>query len=309
MQQEITKLNKEIDLKQILLYALNKKILISSITMIGATISVLFSLSLPNIYTSKALLAPVSEDETLSGKLSSFNSVSSLGGLSFSSPIVSKRNEGIERIKSYEFFSNYFLPNIKLENIMAVDKWIPEENLLIYDKNIFDKNNEKWVRSVKFPKQIKPSDQEAYEVYRQILKIDVNQRTSFIELSIDHHSPEISKKWLETIIYQINESMRKIDTEIAKKSISYLNDSSQATNIESIRDVIATLLENQMQVLMLAASTSDYVYKIIDSPIAPEYKSKPNRKLISILGTFLCFILSLVFVIILYIRSLNKMKY
>lgn len=307
MQQEIIKTNEEIDLKQILFYALNKKVLISSITMIGALISVLFSLSLPNIYTSTALLAPVSQDDSLSGKLGSLNSLSSFAGLSLSSPTVSKSNEGIERIKSHDFFSNYFLPNIKLENIMAVDKWVPEENLLIYDKNIFDINNGKWVRVIEFPKSVKPSAQEAYEVYREILKIDVNQKTSFIELSIDHHSPKIAKKWVEIIIYQINESMRKIDTEVAKKSITYLNESSQLTKIESIRDVIATLLENQMQVLMLAASSSDYVYKIIDSPIEPETKSKPNRTLICILGTFLSIMLSLVIVIVQYIRSLNKM--
>ena len=91
--------------------------------------------------------------------------------------------------------------------------------------------------------------------------------------------------------------MRENDEEIAKKSISFLNKEFQDTKITSIKEAISILLQNQMQTLMLTASNDAYVYKIIDSAIAPEEESRPNRVLIVVLGAFLGMIFSVLIVV------------
>ena len=52
---------------------------------------------------------------------------------------------------------------------------------------------------------------------------------------------------------------------------------------------MSSLIQDQVQVLMLAEASDDYVFKPIVSPIAPEKKSKPSRALICILGTIIGF--------------------
>ena len=259
-----------------------------------------YSLLLPNIYTSKALLAPADQENSISSSLAQYSTLAGLAGVNLPNDTSSKKIEATERISSFDFFKDYFLPNIKLEDLMAVRKWIPTNNEIVYKRHLFDKNNKEWVRDVSYPKQIIPTDLEAYEEYLRILEIEKDIETGFVSISIDHYSPIISKNWLDVIIYNINESMREQDIQLANSSINFLNEYAKLATIQSLKDATASLLENQMQVLMLASSNESYVFKMLDSPFIPEEKSGPNRFLFLVLGTFLGFVLS---ILILYLQS------
>lgn len=294
----------EIDLRNLFHILWNKKFFILCLTSIFAIISVLYSLSLPNIYTSSALLAPASEENSLSSQVGQFSGLASFAGLGLSSEGSSKTQEAIERIKSFEFFSKHFLPNVQLENLMAVKKWIPEQNILIYDENLFDPKTKIWKRDVSYPRKIIPSNQEVFEeVYEKILDISMNKNTGFVSISINHKSPNIAKRWLDLIILNINESMRELDKQSSQRSIDFLNKSTESTSVRSINDVISVLLENQMQTLMLANSQKDYVFKIIESPIASEKKSGPSRAIICIIITLLGGLFSVCIVFLLHYRK------
>tara|TARA_B100001057_G_scaffold63877_1_gene57433 strand:+ start:347 stop:1306 length:960 start_codon:yes stop_codon:yes gene_type:complete len=277
----------EIDLKELFLILWNKKILISFITTIAAILSLLYALSLPNIYSSHALLAPSNPNESLTSKLGAYSALAGMAGVSIPGTTSDPSLEAIERIKSFDFFSNHFLPYIKLENLVAVEEWVPGKNTLLYDEEAFDSNNGMWIRKVEYPLSIIPSNQEAYRVYREILSISLDQKNQFVSVSISHKSPFLTKKWLDIIIKNINESMREIDKQSALNSINFLNESSQVTNLIEIKEVLAQLLEGQMQKLMLASANKNYIYKEIESPVAPETKSSPSRGMICILGTIL----------------------
>ena len=273
-------------------------------TSIFALGSVIYSLNLPNIYTSQALLAPAAEDQSLSSKLGGISGLASLAGVGLPSGNASKTDEAMERIKSFEFFSNYFLPNIKLEQLLAVKKWNPDLNSLIYEEELFNSSTGKWTNKNQSSEQNIPSDQKAYKRYRQMLGMNVDDTSGFVTISISHMSPFVAKDWLDLIIYYINESMREIDKKDAQNAIDYLNESSKYTSVSSLREVMNILLESKMQTLMLASSNKAYVFKIIDSPIVPEVKSSPSRSLICIFGTILGGFLSIIIVFIRhYIKS------
>ena len=301
--QELSPAADVIDIRDIFSIIWNKKIFFGVVTSSVAILSILYSLSLPNIYTSQSLLAPSTTDDSLSSKLGSLSSIASFGGFSMPSGSGSKSQEAIERIKSFEFFSMQFLPNIKLENIMATKGWDSKGNSLIYDNNIFNPITKEWVRST-------PSAQKAFKVYKEIMSVSEDTKTSFVKISIDHHSPVIAKKWVDIITLQINESMRKIDAEASQKAISFLNTTAGSTNVQSLKEAIAKLLENQMQILMLTTSNEYYVMKIIDSPIVPEEKSKPSRALICILATLLGGTISVLLILIQhYFKKASKPIY
>ena len=289
--------DRQIDIKELFLILWDKKIFISCLTSVFAICSVIYALSTPNIYTSKALLAPTTSDNTLSSRLGAFSSIASIGGLSLPPESVSKSQEAVERIKSFEFFSQYFLPNIKLEHLMAIEKWDAEKNIIIYDKNIFDEVNQKWIRGEAGSKKMIPSNQEAYKKFKDLISVTESATTSFISISIDHESPFIAKRWIEIVISNINESMREQDIIDAQNSIDFLNELVTSTNIQTIKDAISNLLESQMQILMMASSNEAYVFEFIDSPYVPEEKSRPSRALICILGTIFGVVVSIILVL------------
>ena len=286
-----------------------KKIILTCI-FVFSLLSIIYSISLPNLYTSSTLLAPSHKEESLSSKLNlgSFSSIAGFAGVNLPGEGSSPSKEAIERIKSFEFFSNYFLPHIQLEDLLASKGWSAEYDEILYDSKKFDANSKKWVRKFRFPQKQMPSDQEAYREFSKILQISEDAKTSFVTISISHYSPKIAKDWLDKIILGINKSMSEEDKKNAENSINFLNEIYNTTNFESLKDSINILMESQMQTFMLASSNKNYIYKILDSPIAPEKKSSPNRSIICILGFLLGTILGIALAIISDYVYRNKQK-
>ena len=57
-------------------------------------------------------------------------------------------------------------------------------------------------------------------------------------------------------------------------------------SITELKQAIATLLESQMQTLMMASIGEGYIFKVISSPAVPELRSSPpSRAILCILGT------------------------
>lgn len=293
---DIKNYDEEIDLKELIIALWNSKIFIIITSTFFILSSVIYSLSLPNIYKSNAILIPANQQDTISSSLGSLSSLANISGINLASSSSNDAQEAIARIKSYDFFSIYFIPNVSYQNIVATKKWDSKSNIITYDDNLFDTKTNKWIDSRK------PSLQEAYEEYKNKVLISQDNLTQFITISVDHHSPTIAKKWLDIIILNINESMKARDRLDAQNSIKFLSGSSNSTNIQSIRDVISALLESQMQTLMLAYSNDAYIFKIIESPIAPEKKSGPARAVICILGTIFGGFISIVIILFNYYR-------
>ena len=289
--------NDEIDLLELFLIVWKKRLFVVTLTSIFAIASVFYALSLPNIYTSKSLLAPANKEEAIPSRLGGMSGLAGLAGVNLSQSNASTSKEAIERVKSFEFFSNYFLPNIKLENLLAVKEWTPESETIIYNDDLFNVKNNNW--------NTKPSDQTAYRQYINIFGINVDDETGFVTFTVDHQSPEIAKKWLDIIIYNINESMREIDKTDAQNAINFLNETSSSTSIQSIREVIGRILETKMQTLMLASTNKAYVFKVLDSPIVPEIKSGPFRSIICIIGTLIGGVISVLITFFQHYRKLN----
>ena len=73
----------EIDLKELFMVLWSGSGLISAVTSLAAVISVVVALSLPNIYTASALLAPAeSSGGGLSGLMKQYGGLASLAGVS-----------------------------------------------------------------------------------------------------------------------------------------------------------------------------------------------------------------------------------
>ena len=282
----------EIDLSELFNVLWDKIFYIGAITSIFSLISIIYALMLPNIYQSKATLMAVEQSSGMGGMVGRYSGMASLAGISLESKSGSKDQEAIARIKSFEFFSNNFLPNIKLENLMAVKKWKQASNTLTYDASDFNSESRQWLRKAKPPRSNVPTSQEAYEEFIEIMSVNKDKKTLLVTLSVEHKSPFIAQQWVEIMINQIDQVMRDQDRQTATKSIEYLNSLAPTVFYEDIKKALSALQQEQMKRLMMVEANDNYVFKVLDSPIAPELKSQPKRSLIVIWGTVLGMVLS-----------------
>ena len=295
--------NDEIDFRELFHVLWDKIFYIGAITSIFSLISIIYALMLPNIYESKALMMPVEEDQGMSGMLGQYSGMASLAGISLPSDSGSKAQEAIARIRTLEFFTNDFLPYIKLENLMAVKKWNQASNTLIYDASDFNSESGQWLRKVSPPKSDIPSSQEAYKEYKAIMSLNEDKKTRFVTLSIEHKSPFIAQQWVEIIMDQLDQVMRNQDKQTAMKSIEYLNTLALTVNYEEIKKALSSLQEQQMKQLMMVEANDNYIFKVLDSPIVPEVKSQPKRSLIVILGSMIGMMLSVLGVLVFHYNT------
>ena len=67
---------------------------------------------------------------------------------------------------------------------MAVKNWDPSSNKLIYDEDIYDEKSGEWVRNVSFPLNKKPSLQEAYKAFEDVVSVKNNSSPVVTELGL-----------------------------------------------------------------------------------------------------------------------------
>lgn len=277
----------EIDIRHLLKIVWKGKIQIITFTVLFSIAAVIYSLSLPNIYQSKALLSSVSEESSadLGG-----SSLAAIAGLNLSNNQGSNTTKALEKIRTLSFFEDNILPNIFLPDLMAIKSWNPESNEMTYHEDKFSIKNNTWSEV--------PSSQKSYKVFMSKLEFIQNQNTGFVTISVKHQSPFIAKAWTELIVNQLNLFFRMKDKKEAEAAMSFLNSQISQTSYTEIKQVIAQLLQQKMKQLTLIEANEYYVFSYLDPPAVMEERLEPSRSSISILGALLGVMLGILSVII-----------
>ena len=294
---------KEIDISEVFSTLWDGKWLVVGAITIFSLAAIIYSLSLPNIYQSKAILSPVGDSGGggLNQVMKSYGGLASLAGVNLSSTDAGSNSvKALEKLKTLSFFEKNIMPNISLPDLMAVDYWDASNNIVVYDETIFDESTKTWLRDVEYPYTKVPSAQESFNVFVGHLQATKDVDTGFIAISVKHQSPFVAQAWTELIIDQLNYFFRAKDKLEAQAAMDYLNIQMSQTSFSEIKLVIAQLLQQKMQQLTLVEANNFYVFDYIDPPAVMETKTEPVRSLICIIGAILggiigCFIVILRF--------------
>ncbi|MCF4009272.1 Wzz/FepE/Etk N-terminal domain-containing protein [Rheinheimera sp. UJ63] len=289
----------EIDLRELFAAIWQGKWIIAGTTFVFAVLSVFYAISLPNIYSSEALLSPVTENSSMAlpGQL---GGLAALAGVNLRGRGNDKSALALEVLKSRDFMGRFIEKYDLFVPVMAAKGWNRADDSLVINNKLFDADTGEWVRKAIPPMTPQPSIQQTYAKFMRLVSVSQDKNTGMVRLSVQHFSPSLAKIWAEKLVLEINEEMRNRDLSEAQRSISYLNEQISQTNLADAKAMLFSLIEEQTKTLMLANVRSEYVFKTIDPAVVSERKAKPARALICVLGVMLGGMLSVLFVLIRY---------
>ncbi len=278
----------EIDLKELFTAIWQGKWVIIATTFVFAVASVVYALSLPNIYKADALLAPAESSNSggLSQMAGQLGGLAALAGVNLGGGESSQTDLAVQVMKSRHFIDSFINKHDLLVPLMASKDWDLGNNQLILDDEIYEQSTGEWLREPEGLRGSKPTAQEAFEVFsKDIFGVNQDKETGLYTVSVKHYSPYIAQQWVNWLIEDINKVMRERTIAETSQNLEYLNTQLQKTAVADMQSTFYSLIEEQTKSLMLAEVQEEFVFKTVDPAVVPELKDEPKRALICVLGT------------------------
>ena len=291
-----------IDLKKYIILLWNfKKFLIFSFIFFGI-IAVIYAKSIPNVYTSQILLSP--KDNQNFSMPSGVSGLAAVAGISL--PQSKEQNLvdlSLEVLSSMDFFEIFYNDTEFLKDLIAIKEYDAKNRKIIYDSKKYDLKT-KELKTFEENGVAFPSFQLSYEKFvLKHLSFKKDLKTGFVSISVRHDSPLIAKRWLTRIHSELNNYVKAMKKEEAQDFKNYLSNELSLNKLPEIGAVLSGLIKQQIQTLMLAEASNDYVFYIIDTPRVPELKTGPNRALICIIFSAISMFIIVFLIIILDIYN------
>ncbi len=204
--------NDEIDLLELMKAIWKGKWIIFISITIFAIGSVIYALSLPNIYKSDALLAPTesSSGGGLAKMAGQLGGLAALAGVNLQSGETSQTDLAVQVMKSRDFIVSFINSHDLWVPLMAAKGWSLTEDKLILNKELYNPENGKWLRKPQGLRGSKPTEQEAYQVFStEVFGIEQEKDSGLYIVSVKHYSPYIAQQWVNWLVEDINKVMRE----------------------------------------------------------------------------------------------------
>ncbi|TMO67082.1 lipopolysaccharide biosynthesis protein [Pseudoalteromonas aurantia] len=288
-----------IDLVDLWLLLWARKWFIIIFSIAGSGLGLGYSLSLPNIYSSSALLAPQDSQNTsgLGALGSNLGGIASLAGVNLGGS-GSDVALHIEVLKSKDFLYPFFEKYDVAKVLFAVREYDKNTGKQIVDSLIY--HDGKWLQNPETGKSFKPTDFDVYERFIKIFNVKHNRTSDLVLVSIDSIDPMQAKVWVSGMVDEINDLLRLRELSERSKSINYLNTQLEKTNVAQMKAVFYGIIEEQTKQMLLAEVRNDFAFKVIESPVVAERKVSPRRAVICILAAIFSLLLACGLVIFRY---------
>lgn len=269
----------DIDIFDLIAILYRYKLIIFIIASVVSSLALIYAFTATPIFRAEATLAPAVRSNAasqFSGMLSRMTgSLASLGGISLEADGPDETKQALAYMESRKFI-NPIINELNLKPDLFPDYW--------------DEENEKWHDDIA-PKLY--SDWYAYDQFRTRYTIMENPETMMITANIEWEDPETAKKVLDAILVKVNKDMQQDVIETTEKNIQFLTETGQKISHTYTKDGWYRLMQNEIERSMVARATDEYAFKIIDPPVVPIQRARPQRKVIAVVGGFLGLLLGL----------------
>ena len=284
----------EINIQEIFLAITDKKIFIFGATGLFALASIIFSLMLPKLWVSDALMSLSQQNNASQSSSSALGGMASLAGVRLSSGSggADKADLVIAAIHSRDFLKHLVSFDEVLPRLMATKTFNEENNSEELDSNLYNSSKSLWINGA-------PTFFQVRNQYRSTVSTHYDPMgSSFITITVKHRSPIFARDFLNLIIAEVNNILRDKDLIDAQASLVYLYSQLEDEFMQSeVRLSITQLIESQLRTKMFANIRQNYAIEPIDTPYMPEQRFSPQRTKIVLLGIILGLISSVVLVL------------
>jgi uncharacterized protein involved in exopolysaccharide biosynthesis len=277
-----SEIDDEVDLRALCAIIWRGKWLILLVTFVCAVAGVTYAKLQPDIYTSSALLAPKDGGAGKTG--GALRGLASLAGVNVGGEDSNKSVIAQEIIKSRAFLSSFIERHGYEPELSAVVGWKRGSGEFEYNTERYNPETGEWVAGEGGSSR-GPSMWNLVNQFRANLSTSTAQQTGMYQVAFKHYSPEFAQEVVSNLVRDLNDHMRKLDIEEAERSIAYLQQKIKETSIAGMQQVFFQLIETETRKVMLAHSSPEYVFRIIDPAVAPEARSQPKRALIAAVAT------------------------
>lgn len=254
-----------------------RKVLILVMSALFALGGAIFSLIVSPRYVSEVVLAP-SQNESSGGLPASLGGLAGLAGISVSG--ANQTDEAVATLRSRALLEGLILDNDLLPLLFA-DEW--------------DADASKW-RSGSI--EDRPDIRDAVDLFvKRIRSVREDAVSGLVTLEVEWTNAELAMTWANLIVARVNDTLRERDLNESQRRLEYLNSQLTNTNLVELRSAIATLIESEIQTIMIAKSKTEYAFRVIDPAREAKKRSFPKRKLIVILAFFVGGVLGSVIVL------------
>jgi len=288
----------EIDLRELFSTIWRNKLKIIFFTFIITSLSIVYTLSIPNSYKSETSLVPQTQNKPSLGGL---GALAGMAGISLGSS-----SGDIDTVTSFNTILNDFEFQKKvIEKYDLIKKIIPKEENLVFAMGIddiykfFHKNNT--------TKEVVSKEELLFETYKTILKtvsISSDKKSGIITLSAQSYDRYLAKELVQIYLKELTTHLREVEMRDTQKQIDYYTKEMQLIDEVAMKEQLGQLASSLIQKKVLSMANELYNVKQFTKPQVAyiKDKSKPKRALIVIvafitsiiLGIFMVFFLEFI---------------
>jgi len=232
-----------------------------AVTVLCTAVAAVLAWIAPRTYTASILISPIAtaaggHTGGLSGLTSQLGGLAALAGLPVGTD--SKKAESVAVLQS-EALTDKFIEQNRLLPVLFWKKW--------------DSGNQRW----KIGESAKiPTPWQANRYFKDsIRRVVTDAKTGLVTLSIYWRNPNEAANWANELVKMTNDYLRNRAISEAEHDIAYLNDQASKTTVVEARQAIYSLLETEINQVMLARGSEEYAFKIIDPAVPAERPSSP----------------------------------
>lgn len=271
-----------------------KKILLLTSTI--TLLTVIYSLSLNNIYQSKAVYL-LKEDIQYSSK----QDISGLVPFNIGTKDNYHMNYIKSVLKSRDFFKTLYLNDNFIINTQAASGYNEVTKEIIYDESLVNLSKKEWLTAN--GESLKPLFGQSFKNFNDNFSSNIDLGEGKISLSFNHYSPYYSKEALLMINDNLNSYIRIIKSAEVMERKDFLDIELKKTSIPYIKNNLSQLMLNEIEKQVFYSNSGNIYFDTIDKPSHGE-RFAPKRTLMVFYSIVLGFIFSSTLLIVInFIRS------
>ena len=256
----------EISLLDVIAVFWRRRLLMGSVIIFVFALAVVVAFILTPVYRATVVMSSVDASQTAPA-LGDLGGLAALAGFPLND--TAKSEEAIAKLISRSF-TRAFITDQNLMPVLFASLW--------------DVDKQEWM--VADPKDI-PTLADGFAVIDGSVRSVVRDgETGLLAVHIDWTDPNIAANWANAMVEMINNHLKEQAIGEAQRSIEYLNEALIKTDVVEARAAMYSLMETQINNIMLANVREEFAFKVIDPALAAEDDDfiKPNRLFLAVLG-------------------------